>query len=52
MSVNLKKLSEELGLSISSVSKALRAFRMKDENATNRVWSLLAFQMWHQRWCA
>jgi len=35
-----------------SVSKALRAFRMKDENATNRVWSLLAFQMWHQRWCA
>ncbi len=33
-----------------SVEKAVRAFRSKDENATNRVWSLLAFQMWRERW--
>jgi asparagine synthase (glutamine-hydrolysing) len=33
-----------------SVEKAVRAFRAKDEAATNRVWSLLAFQMWRERW--
>jgi asparagine synthase (glutamine-hydrolysing) len=33
-----------------SVEKAVRAFRANDENATNRVWSLLAFQMWHEKW--
>jgi asparagine synthase (glutamine-hydrolysing) len=33
-----------------SVDKAVRAFRAKDENGTNRVWSLLAFQMWHEKW--
>ncbi len=34
------------------VEKAVRRFRARDENATNRVWSLLAFQMWHERWAA
>ena len=33
-----------------SVEKAVRAFRARDENATNRIWSLLAFQMWRERW--
>jgi asparagine synthase (glutamine-hydrolysing) len=33
-----------------SVARAVRAFRAKDEMATNRVWSLLAFQMWRERW--
>jgi asparagine synthase (glutamine-hydrolysing) len=32
------------------VGKAVRAFKSKDENATNRVWSLLAFQMWSEKW--
>jgi asparagine synthase (glutamine-hydrolysing) len=33
-----------------SVTKAVRAFKGKDQSATNRVWSLLAFQMWRERW--
>jgi asparagine synthase (glutamine-hydrolysing) len=33
-----------------SVDKAVRAFKAHDENATNRVWSLLAFQMWREKW--
>ena len=37
-------------LNPASVQKAVRAFRAKDEMATNRVWSLLAFQMWRERW--
>jgi asparagine synthase (glutamine-hydrolysing) len=37
-------------LNPTSVEKAVRAFRAKNEHATNRVWSLLAFQMWRERW--
>ncbi len=37
-------------LNAASVEKAVRAFRAKDPDATNRVWSLLAFQMWRERW--
>jgi asparagine synthase (glutamine-hydrolysing) len=33
-----------------AVDRCVRAFKAKDENATNRVWSLLAFQMWRQKW--
>lgn len=32
-----------------AVKKALRLFRNSNEGA-NKVWSLLAFQLWHQRW--
>ena len=32
------------------VQKAVRAFRLNDEYATNRVWSLVAFQLWRERW--
>jgi asparagine synthase (glutamine-hydrolysing) len=37
-------------LNPASVEKAVRAFKARDESATNRVWSLVAFQMWHQKW--
>jgi asparagine synthase (glutamine-hydrolysing) len=37
-------------LNPASIERAVRAFRAKDENATNRVWSLLAFQMWREKW--
>jgi asparagine synthase (glutamine-hydrolysing) len=33
-----------------SVEHAVRAFKLKDEHATNKVWSLVAFQLWQQRW--
>jgi asparagine synthase (glutamine-hydrolysing) len=32
------------------VAKSVRAFKARDEHATNRVWSLVAFQMWRERW--
>ena len=32
------------------VRKAVRAFTLKDSFATNRVWSLVAFQLWQERW--
>ena len=32
------------------VRKAVRAFRLQDTFATNRVWSLVAFQLWRERW--
>jgi len=32
------------------VRNAVRAFRLKDPFATNRVWSLIAFQLWRERW--
>ena len=33
-----------------AVDRALQAFRLNDEHATNKVWSLLAFQLWRERW--
>lgn len=33
-----------------AVTRAVRAFKAHDELATNKVWSMLAFQMWHERW--
>ena len=32
------------------VYRTVRAFQSGDAYAVNKVWSLLAFQMWHQRW--
>lgn len=32
------------------VAGVLRAFRANDNEAANKVWSLLAFQLWHHRW--
>jgi asparagine synthase (glutamine-hydrolysing) len=32
------------------VERTVRAFQRGDDHAVNRVWTLLAFQMWHQRW--
>ncbi len=32
------------------VERTVRAFQCGDVYAVNRVWSLLAFQMWYQRW--
>ena len=32
------------------VERTVRAFKRGDAYAVNRVWSLLAFQMWYQRW--
>lgn len=32
------------------VSRAVRAFQAGDGEAVNRLWSLLAFQMWNSRW--
>jgi asparagine synthase (glutamine-hydrolysing) len=33
-----------------AVEKAVSAFRLNDDHAINRVWSVLAFQLWHERW--
>ncbi|RFP12397.1 asparagine synthase (glutamine-hydrolyzing) [Duganella sp. BJB488] len=32
------------------VAAAVAAFRAGDDRMTNRVWSVLAFQLWHERW--
>ncbi len=32
------------------VSRSVRAFQAGDGEVVNRLWSLLAFQMWHRRW--
>lgn len=32
------------------VEKTVRAFKTNDAEVTNKIWSLLAFQMWHQAW--
>lgn len=32
------------------VERTVRAFKHGDDHAVNRVWILLAFQMWRQRW--
>ena len=32
------------------VQKAVRAFHLNDEHAVNKVWSLVAFQLWRERW--
>jgi asparagine synthase (glutamine-hydrolysing) len=33
-----------------TVEKAVKALRRGDRDAMNKVWSLVAFQMWRQRW--
>ncbi|HXD18766.1 MAG TPA: asparagine synthase (glutamine-hydrolyzing) [Vicinamibacterales bacterium] len=33
-----------------AVERATRAFHAHDDLATNKVWSMLAFQMWYERW--
>lgn len=32
------------------VERTMRAFKRGDDYAVNRVWTLLAFQMWRQKW--
>lgn len=32
------------------VTQVVRRFRRGDEHAVNKVWALLAFQMWHEHW--
>ena len=32
------------------VERTVRAFKRGDDYAVNRVWTLLAFQMWRQKW--
>ena len=32
------------------VERTVRAFKRGDDHAVNRVWTLLAFQMWRQKW--
>jgi asparagine synthase (glutamine-hydrolysing) len=32
------------------VERAVKAFRLNDEHSTNKVWSLLAFQLWREQW--
>jgi asparagine synthase (glutamine-hydrolysing) len=32
------------------VERTVRAFRKGDDHSVNRVWTLLAFQMWRQKW--
>jgi asparagine synthase (glutamine-hydrolysing) len=38
-------------LNSSAVTRAVRAFRANDDLATNKVWSLIAFQLWQEKWC-
>jgi asparagine synthase (glutamine-hydrolysing) len=33
-----------------TVERIVKAFRQGDGEVTNKLWSLLAFQMWHRRW--
>lgn len=34
------------------VARALRDFRNGDDYSVNKVWTVLAFQMWHRQWMA
>src|SRR5262249_44177333 len=39
-------------LDVNAVRKAVRAFRASHHHGANKVWSLIAFQLWHERWAA
>lgn len=45
-----QRLAAQGLFNVAQVTAAVRAFRAGDDRMTNRVWTVLAFQMWHERW--
>jgi len=48
--LNLDQIRAENILDADAVHKTVRAFKQGDDGQINKVWTLLAFQMWHEHW--
>ena len=48
--LNLDRIREANILDGNTVHRTVRALRQGDDRAVNKVWTLLAFQMWHEQW--
>ncbi len=44
------KLRKQGLFNVEQVTEVVAAFKAGDDRMTNRVWALLAFQLWHERW--
>jgi asparagine synthase (glutamine-hydrolysing) len=45
-----QSIHDQAILDARSVRKAVRRFRRGDQTSGNRLWSLLAFQLWREKW--
>lgn len=48
--LNPEKLRKQGLFKVEQVNQVVSAFNAGDDRMTNRVWTLLAFQLWHERW--